>query len=517
MPTEKVSMRKIREVLRLTFEARLTQRQVAASVGLSQSVISKYLAAARAAPMGWPVPADLDDQALEERLFPAARGTMAPRPPRFASPDYPAIHAQLKRKGVTLQLLWEEYRHDQGEHSYSYPQFCWHYRQFRDRLKRSMRQTHQAGEKLFVDYCGPTVEVVDGASGEVRSAQIFVAVLGASNYTYSEATWTQSLPDWIASNSRALAFFGGVPALIVPDNLKSAVTRACRYEPDLNPAYAEFAAHYGTAILPARPYKPKDKAKVEVAVQIVERWLLARLRHRTFFSLAELNAALHQLLADLNQRPFKKLPGSRQSQFEALDKPALKPLPAQPYAYAQWRKARVNIDYHIEVDGHYYSVPHRLVKHEVDVCVRGQSVEVLLHHQRVASHPLSLRRGAYSTLAEHMPKAHQKHREWTPGRFLTWALDIGPCTRDVVKHLLENRPHPEHGYRSCLGLLNLAKRYGNARLEAACARALSVGAPSRKSVLSILESGLDQAPLPETETDAPSIAHDNVRGARYYH
>ena len=380
-----------------------------------------------------------------------------------------------------------------------------------------MRQIHVAGEKLFVDYCGPTVEVIETSNGEVRSAQIFVAVMGASNYTFAEATWTQSLPDWIGSNTRALAFLGGVPALIVPDNLKSAVTKACHYEPELNPTYAEFAEYYGTAILPARPYKPKDKAKVEVAVQVVERWILARLRHHTFFSLAALNSALRTLLDDLNQRPFKKLPGTRRSQFEALDQPALKPLPATPYEYSEWRKARVNIDYHIDIDGHYYSVPHRLVKREIDVRVGATVIECFAQHQRVASHPRSTRSGMHTTEREHMPIAHQKHSEWTPGRFLNWALEIGPRTQDVVKHLLETRPHPEHGYRSCLGLLSLAKRYGGARLEAACERAMAAGSPTRKSVLSILETGLDKTPLPAIPTDEPSRAHDNVRGAGYYH
>ena len=516
MPTEKVSMRKIREVLRLTFEVGLTQHQVAASVRLSQGVVSKYLALARRANVTWPLPPELDEGALEQRLFPGVHRTPSTAL-RFALPDFASMHDQLKRKGVTLQLLWEEYRSAQGDASYSYSQFCSLYRAFRGALQRSMRQTHVAGEKLFVDYCGPTVKVIDARTGEVRSAQIFVAVLGASNYTYAEATWTQSLPDWIGSNLRALTFIGGVPALIVPDNLKSAVVKACRYEPEVNRTYTEFAEHYGTAILPTRPYKPKDKAIVPVAVQVVERWILARLRHLTFFSLGELNQSLRTLLDALNHRPFKKLLGTRTSQFEALDKPALKPLPDTPYHYGEWRKARVNIDYHIDIDVHYYSVPHRFVKHEVDVRVGGNTIECFAQNQRIASHARSHVRGGHTTLREHMPKAHQKHREWTPGRFLNWAIDIGPRTRDVVKHLLEHRPHPEHGYRSCLGLLNLVKRYGATRLEAACERALVAGSPTRKSVVSILEKGLDKAPLPATQTDQTTPVHDNVRGAGYYH
>jgi transposase len=516
MPTEKISMRKIREILRLTFVGQLKQHQVAASVQLSQGSVSKYLSLAKTAGLSWPLPPELDDVALDRLLFPGS-GRLERGAERFAAPDFPSIHAQLKRKGVTLQLLWEEYRAAHGEASYSYSQFCSLYRLFRGSLQRSMRQTHIAGEKLFVDYCGPTVDVIDTASGEVRAAQIFVAVLGASNYTYAEATWTQQLPDWIGSHVRALSFIGGCTALIVPDNVKTAVTKACRYEPDLHSSYAEFAAHYGTAILPTRPYKPKDKAKAEVGVQVVERWVLARLRHQTFFSLQDLNGAIRRLMEDLNNRPFKKLPGSRRSQYEAVDKPALRPLPSMPYEYAEWRKVRVNIDYHVEVDGHYYSVPHRFVKQQIDARLTAATLECFAQGVRIAAHARSPRRGAHSTQREHMPKAHQKHSDWTPGRFLNWAITIGPRTRDVVKHLLEDRPHPEHGYRSCLGLLNLAKRYGEKRLETACERALTVGAPTRKSVLSILEKGLDKVPLTTAETEETLPAHDNVRGANYYH
>jgi transposase len=364
------------------------------------------------------------------------------------------------------------------------------------------------------------VEVVDGSTGEVRQAQIFVAVLGASSYTYAEATWSQSLPDWIGSHQRALAFFGGVPELLVPDNLRAAVKRPERYAPEPNATYQDLARHYGSAILPARPYKPKDKAKAEVAVQVVERWVLARLRHRRFFSLGELNTAIRELLEDLNARPFQKLPGSRRSLFEQLDRPALKPLPASPFEYAEWRHARVGIDYHIHVDGGDYSVPHRLVGARVDVRVSATSVEVLHRGQRVASHP---RQGAggLSTRPEHMPKAHQAHRDWSPQRLLDWAQRIGPATQAVLAQHLRDGPHREHGYRACLGLRHLARGYGEARLEAACARALAIGSASYHSVRSILAQGLDQQPLPlpaEVETTPATLPqHANVRGARYYH
>jgi len=517
MSTERVSMRKIKDVLRL-HAAGLSQRHIATSLKLSNGVVCKYLRLAQAAGVSWPLPPQWNDQDLAQRLSPPVAPTDV-AVTQGAEPDFVTIHQELKRKGVTRQLLWEEYQHAHSDAAYSYPQFCLLYRTWAGRLQRSLRQTHTAGEKLFVDYAGPTAAVVDASTGEIKPAQIFVAVWGASNFTYAEATWTQALPDWIGSHVRAFTFFGGVPALIVPDNLKAAVSVACRYEPELHPTYANLAAHYGTAVLPARPYKPKDKAKVEVGVQVVERWILARLRHHTFFSLSDLNAAIRTLLVELNNRPFKKLPGSRRSQFEALDKPALKPLPAEAYDYADWKKARVNIDYHIEIDGHYYSVPHAHVKESVDVRLTATTVECFCAGQRIASHARSQRKGAHTTVIEHMPKAHQKHQDWTPGRFLTWALDIGPRTRDVVKHLLEHRPHPEHGYRSCLGLLGLAKRFGPARLEAACERALIIGAPTRKSVLSILDKGLDRVPLPplETQTPLPLLTHGNVRGPDYYH
>jgi transposase len=514
MANPRISMRKIKDVLRLRYTAGLSYRQIATSLHIGYGAVVRYLHRAEAAGLTWPLPAGMSDEELERRLF----GTREPqeRVTRTA-PDFAMLHQELQRKGVTLQLLWEEYQASSAGPHYSYPQFCARYRAWRQTLKRSLRQVHQAGEKLFVDYCGPTVPVIDGFTGAVRGAQIFVAVLGASNYTFAEATWTQSLPDWIGSHVRALTFLGGVPQLVVPDNLKAGVTKACRYEPELNPTYAEWARHYNTAVLPARPYKPKDKAKVEVGVQIVERWILARLRHQQFFSLAELNTAIAALLTTLNQRPFKKLPGSRHSQFLTYEHPALKPLPPLPYEYADWRQARVHLDYHLEVEGHFYSVPHRFVRQAVDVRLTVSTIEVFLKGERIATHRRSARKGSHTTLAEHMPKAHQRHLEWTPGRFLNWAQTIGPATRTLVQHLLEHRAHPEQGYRSCLGLLQLAKRFTAPRLEAACQKAIALGAFTRRSVASILEHGLDQIDSPAAADESqPPLVHDNLRGPTYY-
>jgi transposase len=514
MPADRLAMRQIKDILRLRYDAELSLREIARSLNLSIGVVSKYLQLAANAGIGWPPPADLDEDTLQRKLQPPP----TPNLPATPLPDFVEIHQELRRKGVTLQLLWNEYSDDNLAEHYSYPHFCKLYREWRQRLQPTMRQTHAPGDKLFVDYCGPTVPVIDALTGEARNAQIFVAVLGASNYTYAEATFTQQLHDWIGSHVRAFEFFGGVPRLLVPDNLKSGVTKACRFEPALSRTYAEMLEHYDTAALPARPKKPRDKAKVEVGVQIVERWVLARLRKLTFFSLTDLNLSIRQLLDILNHKPFKKLPGSRHSQFEALEKSALKPLPLRAYEYAEWKKARVHIDYHVEIDGHYYSVPHSLIKRQLDVRITATAIECYLNSQRVAVHPRSDRKGGHSTITEHMPKSHRAHLEWTPGRFLNWAISIGPFTRDLVEHLLTNRPHPEMGFRSCLGLLSLEKKFGKERLEAACQRALALSAPTRGSVLSILEKGLDSQPLPESDLESAALplVHENVRGAAYY-
>ena len=432
-------------------------------------------------------------------------------------PDWAEIHKELKRKGVTLFLLWQEYKevHPAG---YQYSRFCDLYRAWAGTVDLPMRQNHKAGEKLFVDYAGQTMPVVDPKSGEIREAQIFVAVSGASNYTYAEATWTSAKggPDWIASHVRAFAFMGGIHELVIPDNLLSGVSKACRYEPDANPTYQEMASFYGTAIMPARVRKPKDKAKVEAGVLGVERQILARLRHHTFFSLAELNEAMAVLLTEYNQRPFQKLPGSRRSLFESVDKPALKPLPDQPYEYAEWKKATVNIDYHIELEGHYYSVPYQLVKQKVDVRWTNRTVECFHNGRRVASHLRSDIKGRHTTLSEHMPKTHQQYAEWTPERLVRWASKSGDATKGVVEQVLASRPHPQQGFRSCLGIMRLGKQYGFDRLEAACARALIINATSYKSIASILNSGLDKRPSPQERPPLPAIEYDNVRGAQYY-
>jgi transposase len=512
MPTKRLTMRKIREILRLRYDCKLTYGQIATSCRIGRSTASDYLERFKAASLGWPLPSDVDDARLEQLLFPSARIEHSTKRARL---DCQYIHGELRRKSVTLMLLWQEHK-EQYPDGYQYSQFCHLYRQWAGRIDPVMRQEHRAGEKMFVDYAGQTVSIYDPTSKRICEAQIFIAALGASNYTYARATWTQKLPDWIASHCRAYEYIGGVPEVTVPDNLKSGVKAPCFYEPDLNPTYLDMARYYGTAIIPTRVAKPKDKAKVEVAVQIVERWILARLRNHQFFSLQQLNETIEKLLVELNRKPFQKLPGCRRSMFETVDKPALKPLPQHPYQYAEWKKARVNVDYHIEVDRHYYSVSHQLIKKQIDVRITNTTIECFYKNTRVASHIRSFQQGRHTTVKEHMPKSHQKMAEWTPDRFVRWAKKIGPQAVQLIMTVLSSRPHPQQGFRSALGILRLAKSYGDHRLEAACERALMIGSTSYRSVASILKHGLDQRPLAEKVKDKPAILHKNVRGSQYY-
>jgi transposase len=478
---------------------------------MGKSTVSAYLLRAGAAGLSWPLPDDLDDTALEKKLFPSATGRC--RRNRHV-PDWSEVHKELRRKGVTLALLWHEYK-SKNPDGYQYSWFCQQYGQWAGTIDLVMRQEHRAGEKLFVDYAGQTMGITNRLTGAITPAQIFVAVLGASNYTYAEATLSQGLSDWIGSHVRALEYFGGVPEVIVPDNLKSGVRKSCFYEPDINPSYQDMAIHYNTVILPTRVRAPRDKAKAETGVQIVERWILARLRNHTFFSLAELNTEISRLLEELNAQKFQKLPGSRKSMFADIDRPALKPLPRESYRFARWIQATVNIDYHVAVDGHYYSVPYQLVRKKVDVRITSTTVECFYKTKRVAVHKKSDRKGQHTTVKEHMPPRHQKYLDWTPDRFLRWAGKIGPKTVMLTEKILCSRAYPQQAYRTLLGILRLSKSYGDTRLEAACNRALLIGATSYRSVESILKNGLDSKPLPVREPSVP-VQHGNIRGSHYY-
>lgn len=512
MPNERISMSKLKQLIGLQ-SSNLSVRALGRALGLSVGAVSKYLRAVRACGIDAAEAAALPEHELERRVF---GPLLAAKSATQVAPDCAWIHGELKRhRHVTLQLLWEEYSSRYGAAAYRRSAFCLIYRRWERRLKRSMRQRHFAGEKLFVDYAGRTVPILGSGGVEAFRAHLFVAALGASGYAYAEATRSESLPDWLGSHVRALEFYGAAPTIIVPDNPKVGVTRADRYEPQLQRSYEDMAAHYRCVVIPARPYRPKDKSRVELTVLLVCRWILARLRHQRFFSLEELNEAIRPLLTDLNNRLFQRLPGSRRSVFEALDRPAMRELPASPYVFAEWKERTVAFDYHVDVDRHYYSVPHALVGHSVWARYSAATVEIYFRSERVASHVRSYQRGGHTTVREHMPKSHLAHAEWSPKRLIQWGSSIGIHTGAVVEHLLRSKPHPEQGYRACLGLLNLSREYGEGRLEAASALAVRLGSPNRRSVKSILESGRDLRHTESLDLELPS--HGNVRGPGYYH
>jgi transposase len=463
--------------------------------------------------MTWPRVESLDDAQLAVMFYPKATLKASNR---FELPDWSLVHTELKRKGMTKHLLWEEYTQHYPNNCYSYPQYCALYMEWAKKQKRSMRQQHKAGEKLFVDYCGQTQPIIDANTGEIKTAQIFVAVMGGSNYTFAEATWTQSLPDWLGSHVRALTFFGGVPELIIPDNLRSGVSKACRYDPDINPSYQQLAEHYSVGVLPARPYKPKDKAKAEVGVQLVERWILAKLRHYSFFSLAEVNACIKGLLNELNERPFKQIPGSRLSLFEQMEKPALKPLPEHPYQFSDIKRVKVNIDYHVQYQRHHYSVPHQFVGETLELHADETRVALYFQQKMIASHSRKFFAGM-TTEPSHMPMRHQKHHTWTPGRLKNWAKDIGQDVLFWVDKQISNRTHPEQSYRVCLGLLNLSRSWPKERLNAACARANKAGLYRLKNIKNILASNLDTLPVQDPPSMTLPQSHENIRGPQSFH
>jgi transposase len=508
-------MRKIKEVLRLRFELGLGQRQISRSCGIGLGTVHEYLERAAAASIGWPLRDGLSDEELEARLFenqPVQVRTVRQRP----QPDWKAIHEQLQRhRHLTLQLLWEEYRQAHPE-GYRYSWFCDRYQHWRRHLDVVLRQEHKAGEKMFVDWAGATIPVYDSTTGQAWPASLFVSVLGASSYTFAEATRDQQLEACLLAHIHALEFYGGVPKLIVPDNTKTAVSRACRYDPDLNPTYQEFAMHYGMGVVPARPYKPRDKAKVESGVQIVERWIVAALRNRKFFSLQELNQAIRGLLVRLNERPFRKRDGSRAILFRGLEKAALAPLPAERFDMSQWSRATVDIDYHIPFDGNLYSVPYALVQQVVEVRSTSTTLEIFRKGNRIASHRRSREHGETITQSEHRPKSHQDHLEWPPSRMVSWAHSVGPRTAQLFERMLSEKPHPEMGYRSCLGIIRLAQQYPTQRLEAAAERALLAQACRYESVKSTLKNSLDALPISPPESGPPPLTHDNIRGAGYF-
>ena len=512
MARKTIVMRQVIEILRLKYQHQLSVREIARSCGIAASTVGDYLQRAETAQLTWPLPEGLGEPELEQRLFAAP----LPKPetvPGRKLPDWTRIHAELRRPNVTLQLLWQEYQQaDTGALKYS--RFCELYRAWSKTLEPTLRQAHVPGEKLFVDWAGQMVPITQ-PDGSTISASVFVAALGASHRIFAEAFPDQKLGSWITAHMHAYAFYGGVPLLTVPDNPKTAVTAASRYEPTLHRTYQDMAEHYGTAILPARPGQPRDKAKVETAVLIAQRQILAALRDLTFFSVSELNEAIKPRLVQLNAQPFQKLEGSRDQWFESLDKPQLKALPITPFVISTWLEATVNIDYHAAVEKHYYSVPYNYIHQRLQVRLTDTTVEFFDKSVRVAAHVRSFQCGKFTTVPEHRPKSHQRYLEWTPGRIIDWAKKIGPNCALAVQQVIASRPHPEQGFRSCLGIIRLAKTHGDPRVEAACLRALHFGAVSYRSIESILAKRLDQQPL-ESELPLVLPVHDNLRGHTYF-
>ncbi len=515
MSNARLPMQHIREVLRLKHDVGLGIRPISRSLGLSRNTVRDYLARAQSAGLSYPLPPGLTDAELEKRLYPVPS---VPATPVRPMPDCAYIHQEFldykKKYALTLQQLWIEYK-DEHPTGYEYTQFCEYYRRWLGKRDLVMRQNHRPGERLFVDYTGG-LSILSPDTGEIIPTNLFVAVWGASNFTYAEASLTQSLPDWIGAHTRALTFFGCVPRVTVPDNLKSGVHKADFYDPIINPTYAEFAEHYGLAVLPARPYKPRDKAKVENGVLVSKRWILAVLRHRVFHSLAELNAAIRDLLTKLNNRKMRKTQKSRHELFMELDRPAALPLPEKPYIYADWEKHTVNIDYHIEVDRHYYSVPNRLRGEEVHVRLTATTVEILHNNQRVAAHVRSHRKGLHTTLPHHMPPAHRAFAEWSPSRMVAWAQKTGPALGQLVTEILKSYSFPEQGYRASLGIIRAAKQFPVARAEAAARRAVQFHLFRCRDFRAILEQGLDKTDPASTGSSAVLPLHENIRGEAYY-
>lgn len=507
----KKTLRTVREIIRLHFDHGFAQRAIARSCGISPTTVGDYLTLARSKGLDWTTVSGMDDAALKQALYPDPAAPSSRKP----LPDFEHLHKELKRKGVTLQLLWEEYRAVNRD-GYGRSQFFELYRAYAKPLNPVMRFTHKAGDKLFVDFSGDRPSYVDRTTGEVIEPELFVAVLGASDYIFATAVENQQIPNWIKVHVAALEYLGGSPACVVSDNLKSGVTTPCRYDPDLNPVYAEWAEHYGVALVPARSGKPRDKAKVENGVLNAQRRILATLRDRTFFSLTEVNDAIAEALEKLNGRPMQATGNSRRQLFEELDRPELKPLPAKRFEIREWKKAKVHIDHHVVARGVYYSVPYTHIGKEVEVCLTGSTIEVFLNGERVASHPRNYKRGTYVTLDSHRPHAHQQYLAWTPERIQNWGAKIGPQTASMIEAIIKSSAHPDHTYRKCLGLLRLATRFGEQRLEAGCQRALALGAIGYQSVKNLLEKGLESAELPESDEPTLPLFHDNIRGQQYF-
>ncbi len=515
MARKRLSMTKLMEILRLQIGEKLSLRDTGRSVKCSPSKVHNLVVRFKALGLGWPLDPSVDEAALESLIYDSMEKPAGTK----AQPDLAYVHREMRKKGVTLYLLWQEYKEVHPEDGYQYSHFGELYRQYKKKLSPSMRQTHKAGEKVFVDWSGDGIEITDGETGEVWEAPLFVGALGASGYAYVVAKSDRKSRNWIACHVEMYEFFGGVPEVTKPDNEKTGVTNACLYEPDLNPTYHHMARHYKTTVIPTRPRKPKDKAIVENAVLIAQRWILAALRNHTFFNLAQANAAIAKKLVEYNDRKMKLIDSSRLELFSQLDRPVLKPLPSKRYEFSKWSEPKVHIDYHVLVDKHHYSVPYQYIGEKVDASRTLSMVEIFFKSKRIAVHKRLYNSKEPSTQREHMPSHHREFGDWSPARFMRWAEKTGPCARHVIENNLKSRRYPEQSYRTCLGILRLEKKYGNHRLEAACKRALFIRSISYRSINSILENGLDKKELPcTTDPVQPRMpTHGNIRGSQSYH
>lgn len=510
MAQERIGMRKIKEILRMEFDNGISKNKIARACKIGRKTVQVYFHRFKASGLRWPLPENMSDEELEQRLFSEHKVKSNSR----ESLNYEYLFKEIKRSNVTLALLWEEYKQDYPD-GYQYSQFCELFRRYRKTLNYSMRQDHKAGEKTFVDF-GEGLKLVDPRTGEIIPTKLFVSVWGASTLTFVRAVLGEDLANWIDVNVSALDYYGCCPKAIVPDNLKSAVTKACRYEPEINPAYTEFARHYGVVIFPARPHRPKDKPKAENAVKLAKRWILAKLRNRIFYSLTQMNAAICELLEEFNNKQMKRFKKSRRELFEILDKPSALPLPCEKYEFAEWKKVRVNIDYHVCFDAHYYSVPYTFIQQELEIRATRTTIEIFKKGQRICSHQRSYCKYQHTTQAEHMPLPHQKYLEWTPARILRWAEKCGPFVKEIVEKMLQSRKFPEQAYRSCLGLFRLGTIYSDERLEKACRRALEYHIDSYRGINNILLKNLDKIEIKEGSQQKIFVSHENIRGAGYY-
>lgn len=502
-------MRRIKEVLRHWYDCQLSQTAISKICQISRSTVQDYQRRFERSGLSWPLPDGVDDSDLERALFASETKRREPKD----ALNYDHLLLELKRPNVTKEVLWHEYQESHPD-GYQYSQFCRLIREHQCLLQPSMRQDHKGGEKGFLDF-GEGLKLVDTFTGELRSTELYVFVWGASNYTWAQAVLSQDLPTWIDVNTKALEFFGCCPKVEVPDNLKAAVTKACRYEPDINPTYADFASHYGMAVIPARPYRPKDKAKVETGVKLAKRWILARLRNEIFTNLSDMNESIAKWLEAFNAKPLRKFKKSRQELFELIDKPYALALPETRYEFAEWKRAKVNVNYHLAFDRHEYSVPYTLIGQTVEIRATRKVVEIFKNGQRIYAHPRSTKAYGYTTVAEHMPTAHQKYLDWTPQRIMEWAEKYGLSVRQLLEQIMAQRAHPEQAFKSCLGIIRLEKSFTAPRLNAACQRALDYRAYSYQAVYNILSKNLDQQGATEP-TGTKVIQHENIRGSDYY-